>query len=166
MAGTKSERFVSLYPRLILREVGRLVMVDYDMYSTCERLDEGAGLRLATWVERYYEHHVSRVHRASIKRRHGRFYVGPVSGRIVVIPEHVQAIVRLVLRIITDPGNFEQRDERLSKAIQVADAILAERGQPTHAERIRMVRRMFRRGLGRSVGQELKGRLGQSDWVY
>jgi hypothetical protein len=45
-----------------------------------------------------------------------------------------------VLRIITDPENFGERDERLSRAIEVTDEIMAERGQPTHAERIRMAR--------------------------
>ncbi len=146
MAGTKLERFVSPYPRMILREVGRLVMVDYDMYATCERLNERAGWRLASWVERYYDHHVSRVHRASIKRWHGRLYVGPVLGRIVVKPDHADAVARLVVRIITDPVNFDQRSERLSRAIEVMDEIMAERCQPTHAERIRMARRAVSSG--------------------
>ncbi len=146
MAGTKSERLVSLYPRMILREVGRLTIVDYDMYATCERLNERAGRRLALWVERYYERYVSRVHRASIKRWHGTLYVGPVSGRIVVKADHVDTIVRLVLRIITDPAHFTDRDERASRAIEITDEIMAERGQPTHAERIRMARQAVSSG--------------------
>lgn len=140
MAGTKSERVVSLYPRMILREVSRLVMVDYDMYATCERLNERAGQRLASWVERYYDHHVSRDRRASVKRWHGTLYVGLVSGRIVVEPDHADLVARFVLRIITDPVNFDQPSERLSRAIEITDEIMAERGQPTHAERIRMAR--------------------------
>ena len=96
MAGTKSELLVSVYPRIIVREVGRLTMVDYDMYSTCERLNDRAGLRLASWVERYYERYVSRVQRAAIKRWHGTIYVGSVSGRIVVKPDDLDRIVRFV----------------------------------------------------------------------
>ena len=146
MAGTKSERLVSVYPRVILRGVGRLTMVDYDMFSTCERLNERVGQRLASRIERYYDRHVSRVHRASIKRWRGALYVGPVSGRIVVKPEHADAIARYVLRIITHPANFDPRDERLSRAIEVADATSTERGQPTHAERIRMARQALSSG--------------------
>lgn len=135
MVATKSERFVSVYPRVILREVGRLTMVDYDM---CARLHEHARGRLASWVERYYDRHVSRVHRASIERWHGRLYVGTVSGQIVVKPEHVGMILSLVLLVISDLANFDQPAERTLRAVEVADTIVAKRGQPTHAERVSM----------------------------
>lgn len=146
MARTKSEWLVSVYPRLVVREVGQLRIVDYDLYSTCEHLNEQARLRFASRIERYYECDVPRVSRIAFQRRYGRLYVGPTSGLIVAKPEHLDPIISLVLETITDPKNFAERDVRASRAIEATDKIMADKGLPIHAERIRMARRFVSSG--------------------
>ena len=141
MAGT-GEKIIWGLPRVVIQTGharGRYRCVDYDMWSTCERLSEEAWAELKRFITAYYRTHVPPP---PPKRARPGGTTSRVSGYLEVYREHAEEFAARVLVFITDPDNLE-----LDGGVQTADVIrevdewATRHGRPTLAERIAAERR-------------------------